>query len=220
MSQTVAEYLAETKASGAVSEEVFRAYANSDVSSYSSWAIWGKTTSDLTVFDVENEPWERLRSDVFIMGGNTGKLDKGKLTRFQNFHAEGHSPDGRLRTAVTGTLLEGAFLSDVVKDYPTADSGPLLKAIGAGDVDITKHVVGPLQEELRLLNSPEKLVLVLLGGTTVDVWDAVSPHLPADVTQRLTVLKGMRHHSANGTPRTSLETLLAAPVDDHRHVTV
>ena len=50
--QTVAEHLAETRASGAMTEEGFRAYAGSDVSNYSSWAIWGKTTSDLSVFDV------------------------------------------------------------------------------------------------------------------------------------------------------------------------
>lgn len=219
MTQTVAEYLAETKTSGAVTEEVFRAYADSDVSNYSSWAIWGKTTSDLTVFDVRDKPWERLRSDVFIMGGNTGKLGPEGLGKFQNFHAPAHRGDGSLRNTLTGSPLEGAFLTDVVKDYPTADSGPLLAAIADGDVNITEHVVDPLRAELRLLNSPENVVLVLLGGTTVSVWDAVSAQLPEDIADRLTVLKGLRHHSANRSPRPSLEALLAAPMSDHLHVT-
>ena len=218
--QTVAEHLAETRASGAMTEEGFRAYAGSDVSNYSSWAIWGKTTSDLRVFDVENKPWERLRSDVFFMGGNTGKLGPEGLGKFQNFHAQGHGGDGSLRNALAGGPVEGAYLTDIVKDYPTTDSGPLLKAIAAGDVDIPKHAVLPLQEELRLLNSPEKVTVILLGASTVEVWDAVSRHLPDDVASRLTVLKGVRHHSASGSPLETLTAVLAAPLNDSVHVTL
>ncbi|PYY64420.1 hypothetical protein DEJ30_08115 [Curtobacterium sp. MCPF17_003] len=219
MTQTVGERLAETKATGAVSEEVFRAYAASDVSNYSSWGIWGKTTSDLSVFYMENKPWERLRSDVFFMGGNTGKLGPEGLGKFQNFHAKGHGGDGSLRNALTGGLVEGAYLTDIVKDYPTTDSGPLLKAIAAGDVDVHKHVVEPLEEELRLVNSPEQVTIILLGGSTVNVWNAVSSYLPTEVARRLTILKGVRHHSASGSPLETLAAVLAAPLDAHVHVT-
>jgi hypothetical protein len=222
MTQTVTEYLAGTKTSGAVSEDVFRAYAGSDVSNYSSWGIWGETTSDLTVFDMENKPWERLRSDVYLMGGNTGKLGPEGLGKFQNFHAKGHGGDGSLRTALTGGPIEGAYLTDIVKDYPTTHSGPLLKAIGAGDANITEHVVEPLQEELRLLKCPDQVTVVLLGSSTVAVWDAVFRHLPDDVTRRLTMFKGVRHHSASGSPLETLTAMLTGPLDDHVrvHVTV
>jgi hypothetical protein len=220
MTQTVAEYLAGTKASGAVTEEVFRAYAGSDVSSYSSWGIWGKSTSDLTVFDLSNKPWDRLRSDVYFMGGNTGKLGPEGLVKFRNFHAKGHGGDGSLRTAMTGGPVEGTFLTDIVKGYPTAHSGPLLKAIATGDVNITERVAEPLQEELRLLNSPDQVTVVLLGDSTVAVWDAVSRHLPDGLTQRLTILKGVRHHSASGSPSETLTAVLAGPLDDHLHFTV
>lgn len=152
------------------------------------------------------------------MGGNTGKLGPEGLGKFENFHAKGHGGDGSLRNALAGGPLEGAYLTDIVKDYPTTDSGPLLKAIAAGDVDIHKHVVEPLQEELRLLNSPEKVTVILLGASTVEVWDAVSRHLPDDVASQLTVLKGVRHHSASGSPLETLTAVLAAPLNDNVHV--
>lgn len=219
MTQTVAEYLAETKASGAVSEELFRAYADSDVSKFSSWGIWGKTIGDLSVFDTEHKPWERLRSDVLLMGGNAGKSKDGKeLKKFENFHTAGHAPDGILRSALAGLPIEGAYLSDIVKGAPTKDAPELLRALSNGDVEFPSKVVGPLRAELEVLEMPERVLVILLGDKTVTVWDKVYPHLPPELASRLTVVTGVRHHSGGGSPRATLEALLADRLEDRIYV--
>jgi hypothetical protein len=219
MTQTVAEYLAETKANGAVSEQVFRAYADSDVSKFSSWGIWGKTVGDLSVFDTEHQPWERLRSDVVLMGGNAGKGKDGQeMKKFGNFHSAGHGPDGKLRSALAGLPFEGAFLSDIVKGAPTKGAPELLRAFRKNEVDFPSKVVGPLRAELDVLEMPERVLVILLGDETVTVWDTVYPHLPPELANRLTVVTGVRHHSGGASPRATLEALLADRLEDRIYV--
>jgi hypothetical protein len=217
MTQTVAEYLAETKASGTVSEEVFRAYADSDVSDYSSWGVWGKTTFHLTVFSPGNRPWEGLRSDVFLMGGNTGLLTNGALKKFANFHAEERPADSKLKQAVRETPLAGAFMSDIVKNAPTKNAGGLLEHIEAGEVSIVEQVVAPLQSELDLLQCPERVTVVVLGKDTVKVWDRVMSQreVPDELLTRLNVLTGLDHHTAFSNLKGQIQDLLHAPMQPH-----
>ena len=214
---TVAERLAESKAASGVSESAYRRFLDGDVSLWSSWALWGSETADLSVFDAENRPWERLRSDVFLMGGNTGLFGDGAMKRCGNFHTAGHPGDGKLRNTVPGTPFEGSFLTDVVKDFPTSDSGPLLRAIRSGDVDVQKHVVEPLELELDTVCAPDDVVVVLLGKGTVRVWDAVVSRgvFPSSLLNRLTVLAELPHHTAPVSFKTVLQEFLDAPLTPH-----
>lgn len=217
MASTLTEHLSQTKSTSGVSEAAYDAFLSGPVSKWASWAIWGDKVDDLSVFDIAGRPWERLRSDVLILGGNTGLVGDGEMKRCGNFHTAGHSPDGKLRNSLRGTPLEGAFLSDVVKDYPTKDSGPLKRDIKNGAFDIRAHVVDPLLDELELLGSPDEVIVLLLGKETVNVWDAVMSHdaVPQSLLSRLTVVTGLPHHSKAGALAQPVQDLLASPLQPH-----
>ena len=164
MSETLSEYL--TKSTVGISPEQFR-HGRVQLGGHASWAIWGENTYDLDCFEEANEPWTKVRNNVFLLGGNTGLFRDGRLTTFSNFHTEGHRGDAKLRNAIAGTLLEGAYLSDIVKDYPTTDSGSLIARMKAeiarNESFLNEKVFEPLVQERKLLGSPAGLVLVLLG---------------------------------------------------------
>lgn len=215
---SLAEHLSKTRKVGGLPETTYKAFLAEDASRWGSWAIWGESTGDLSVFDPFLRPWERLRSDVFVMGGNTGVVGKGGMPRSGNFHTPGHRPDGKLRNALSGTPLEGAFLSDVVKDYPTKDSAPLRRDIKNGVLDIVRHVVDPLEHELELLGSPQEVIVVLLGDETTKVWDTVMSHenVPHSLLDRLTVITGLPHHSKAAPLKEPVQELLMRPIQRHR----
>lgn len=197
MGESIAEYLTRTRAArGLVSQTQFTNSLN-HLRQHASWAVWGITTHDLTVFQ-KPQLWEQLRKDVFIFGGNTGKFRGGHTANFSNFHTPDHKGDERLRKAITGTPLEGAYLSDIVKNHPTRHSEALLEDIHADKVNIRTQVVQPLQQELNLLDAPDPTMLILLGMPgTAKVWDAVTNHpaFPASLTSRFRVVKGVQHHT-------------------------
>lgn len=142
----------------------------------SSWAVWGKTTFDLSIFDNAEAVVPRLRKDVVIMGANFGGTDNGshlQMQPFQNFHTKGHGPDTKLRNAVTGTALEGVFLSDLVKNYPTQYANKLAKEIFEPDFDLGGKVIEPFEAEQEALGLTEDTLFILMGANTVKVWDAL-----------------------------------------------
>ena len=196
---------------GLVSREVFESSGRL-LSSWSSWALWGATTYDLTVFEPATLPWDRLRCDIFLLGGNTGLFNGGKTTAYSNFHTRGHAGDTKLRRAVEGTPLSGAFMTDVIKDYPTADSSDLMKDIAAGRVDMTRSFVEPLMLEFETLNAPADAAIVLMGRGTETLWNTVTAHpsVPRGLVDDLQVYGGLDHYTT-GNFTEQIQDLLARP---------
>lgn len=196
MAETWDGYLRRTRsARGAVTEEQFDNSVE-HLSSFASWAVWGAETYDRTIFEA-GDLHLRLRKDVFLLGGNTGLFNGGRTASFSNFHTLGHGGDTKLKKAVVGTPLEGSYLSDIVKDYPTKGSGELLRDIEAGEVDVRAKVVDHLERELDLLGSPADTVVVLMGKGTSMVWDRVTAHpdFPASLAADLQIVRGIRHYT-------------------------
>lgn len=197
MSEMLSDHLRRSQlVRGRVTREEFED-SKTHLSRFASWAVWGAETSDPSVFD-EPRIWERLRKDVFLVGGNTGLFKGGRPAHFSNFHTKGHGGDTKLMRAIRGTALEGAYLTDVVKDYPTKDSGALVRDIKLGKVALQTHVIGHLQQELDLLGAPADLVLVLMGKGTATVWDTVAGHpdFPSDLVSNFKVVRGISHYTS------------------------
>jgi hypothetical protein len=184
------------------------------LSECASWAVWGEKTGDLTVFD-EPDVVSRLRKDVFLLGGNLGVSKGGRTSNFSNFHTAGHRGDTRLRKAITGTVLEGAYMTDVVKNYPTTDATKLQRAIRAGDLNIAAHVVGPLRDELDKLSPPSDVIFIVLGKGTAKVWDAVVSHPDFDSAAigGVRVVTDVPHYTAPVKFAEKIREVLARPLD-------
>ena len=212
MPETFGEYLQRTRIErGAVSKSQFE-LSLERLGGFASWALWGRDTHDLSVFE-EPRICDRLRRDVFLVGGNTGLFKDGRVEGFSNFHTRGHVGDTKLRKAVMGSPLEGAYLTDIVKDYPTRGAGELIRDIRSGHVSIPGQVVDRLQQELDVLKAPEGVVLVLMGIGTARVWDAVvqQDNFPATLRDRVRIVCGIRHYTHAGDFSGEIVKMLSAP---------
>ena len=77
----------------------------------SSFAIWGKTVSDMSVFDDQNEPWKQINDKYIIVALNPAGEIPGI---FENFHSQNKKhADERLMRGIQGTSLEGSFMTDL-----------------------------------------------------------------------------------------------------------
>lgn len=94
----------------------------------------------------------RLRKDIVLIGANFGLgKDGDDFASFQNFHSPTSGGDTKLRNGVRGTVLEGAFLTDLVKDYPTKYAGGLAKEIRSGALDTDRDVRSGFEAEQEAL---------------------------------------------------------------------
>lgn len=150
-----------------------------------SWALWGETTGDLSVFD-EGAAASRLRRDVVLIGANFGLGgDAGEFRPFQNFHASSSRGDTKLRRALTGTVLEGAFLTDLVKDYPTKYANGLAGAIRREELDVETFVAKGFRAEQAALGLDRDTLYVPIGGRTRELWDRLVQHGAIPEEQRV-----------------------------------
>lgn len=151
-----------------------------------SWAIWGATTGDLSIFEDSAAAAPLLRKDVVLIGANFGLGgDAGAFKPFQNFHARTSGGDTKLRKALTGTALEGAFLTDLVMDYGTKYADRLGAEIRAGALDIEKHVVAGFRAEQEALGLGPETLYIPIGGRTRELWDLLVDRGAIPAAQRV-----------------------------------
>lgn len=167
---TLRDQLASTRVSVSVTE--FQAAAALDPRQGASWALWGATTGDLSVFNDSTVAAPRLRKDVVLIGANFGLGgDAGAFKTFQNFHASNSGGDTKLRKALTGTVLEGAFLTDIVKDYATKYANGLAAEIKTGRLDVDRYVAAGFKAEQEALDIGPDALYIPVGGRTRELWD-------------------------------------------------
>lgn len=110
---------------------------------HTSWAVWTEkgeksksNVGDLSIFYEEDKlqkTLNKLNPDIVLAGlnGSLGdpETENGKVN-FANFHSDyASATDYKIRFAITGTPLEGAFMTDVVKEHYETDSKVLLKQL-------------------------------------------------------------------------------------------
>lgn len=167
----------------AVSEDEFEASKALPARYGASWAIWGEATDDLSVFDAFPP---NLRKDVVLIGANPGTGgDGGDFTPFKNFHAKKSRGDSKLKNALRGTPLEGAFLTDLVKNYSSKYATGLKHAIRTGELDAQKYVAEGFRAEQEAVGLNEQTLYIPMGAKTRELWDFLVAQKVIPETQRV-----------------------------------
>jgi hypothetical protein len=128
----------------------------------SSWAIYADKTDreksameDISFFD-KSSILDRLKPNIVLVGLNISK----RIDRvFGNFHPTSSSAqDYKIRHAVKNSVFEGAYMTDIIKDFEQKNSGKLMKYLSANK-DFEKDNVVKFEEELRDIGSTEPIII-------------------------------------------------------------
>ena len=163
---------------------------------YASWAVWdppsGMPKSNMCNMDVLDERLnpallETLNPGVVMIGLNVASRSLWRQA-FRNFHDP--SPlanDFKIRFAFTDTEFWGAYMTDVIKDFPETVSGRLLHYLKAHP-EIVPRQVDTLRAELADLARPKPVILAFGGAAHA----LLQRHLTPD---DYSLLIGLTHYS-------------------------
>jgi len=106
--------------------------------SYASWAVWAdpgekakSNVGELSVLDPDRNPQllDRLRSDTVMVALNFSQ-PLSEAPPFHNFHSSSVSAhDFKIRHAFTNTLYYGAYMTDIIKNFPMLKSSDVRKRL-------------------------------------------------------------------------------------------
>lgn len=140
----------------------------------SSWAIWGKINpmkpkenmGDISFFEDPNkELLKKLNPNIVLVGLN---ISQGVPRKFGNFHPNYSSgQDYKTRYAVVDTIFEGAYMTDIIKDFSEKVSGKMMKYLKENK-DFEIENVKSFEEELKDIGS-DNPVLIALGNDTYKI---------------------------------------------------
>ena len=88
------------------------------LSEAASWAIWDK--KDINNLEIIEENTEKLKGGIVFIGLNCS-AGVPNWKNWQNFHCDGFG-DRRLRDLLSGTRYEGAYMTDIIKNYNNPDA--------------------------------------------------------------------------------------------------
>jgi hypothetical protein len=137
---------------------------------HSSWAVW-KTAGpdespkahvgDRSVLnpDANVELLDVLNPAIVMVGLNASSRE-GNGEAWGNFHdGDPNANDFKLRFALEGTWLWGAYMTDVLVNFPETDSGKVLAYTKANPDEVAKQL-DRFEEELHDLGTSNPLVIV------------------------------------------------------------
>ena len=98
---------------------------------WGSWAVWADEgdkpkshVGDLSIFD-NDQVLRTLNSEVVLVGLNISRNDIA--CPWANFHSsKPKAQEYKLRYALKGTPLWGAYMTDIIKDFDELDSGKVM----------------------------------------------------------------------------------------------
>ena len=138
-----------------------------------SWAIWaeeGETPKsnigDLSVFDVAKNKvlLNTLNPNVILVGLNFAHVVEEKDAHpFHNFHNGGaHATDFKLRYGLRNTPLWGAYMTDIIKDFPERESDNVVSYLSKHK-KLEETNVDRFREEISDLGTVNPTI-VAIGG--------------------------------------------------------
>ena len=136
---------------------------------HSSWAVWAdegdkysSNMEDLSIFD-EETILDVLNPNIVLVGySHSADGEIKSMKSFENFHSSG--PIYKLRFALKGTPLWGAYMTDIIKTIAHAKI-PEVEKILKENPGEEEHNIDLFLEELKELKV-EKPILVALGADT------------------------------------------------------
>ena len=147
--------------------------------SYASWAVWANgqekpkdKIGDLSIFDPVSNPdlLGQLNPNIILLGLNISRPIENPLGNFHD--ARSSAMDYKIRYALTGTLLWGAYMTDTIKDFEQKISGKVRDFLRANP-RIALENIGRLKLEIADLKTTRP-VLIAFGR---DSYDIVSRHM-------------------------------------------
>jgi hypothetical protein len=143
---------------------------------HASFAIWSNPESknkamvgDLSVFEGEAliGTLPQLHTRYILIGLNVSRsLIRGD---FANFHDDSrYSQDYKLRYALNGSALWGAYITDIFKDLEEVDSRKIMKFVNENNGVVEKHIES-LRVEIIDAARDEKPKIIAMGGASYRV---------------------------------------------------
>jgi hypothetical protein len=141
-----------------------------------SWAVWAKAgekpksnISDMSVLDVNlnSSVLDLVTTDVVMVALNFAR--EVAFTRpFMNFHdANPHGQDYKIRYAFEGTEFYGAYMTDIIKDFPMLSSSDVLRHL-KNNPSVVPYQIESFREELKFIGS-HKPILLAFGADTFKI---------------------------------------------------
>lgn len=162
-----------------------------------SWAIWDRAgskpksnISNMQIFDVIKNPstLEILHTDVVMVALNFAREVK-MSEPFLNFHdSNPHGQDYKIRFAFEETIFYGAYMTDIIKDFPMLSSKDVLKHLKGKPHEITNQV-NLFKEELNFIGAVKPIILAF--GR--DTYNILSKHLAKSEYSELIALTHYSH---------------------------
>ena len=141
----------------------------------SSWAIWSRmqdtntsNMEDLSFFDDKNICKE-LNPEIVMVGLNISEPLSDKS--FSNFHGAGGGAY-KLRYGLKDTPYWGAYLTDIIKDFPEAESNKAMSFLRKNPDIVDKNIVTFLKE-IKDLGS-ENPKIFAFGNDAYNILDSIS----------------------------------------------
>jgi len=142
----------------------------------SSWALWkdkdeqGKEKSNMGDTSIFETSVDSLNPNVVFVGLN---ISKKIIEPFGNFHPNySTAHDYKIRYAVKDTLFQGAYMTDIIKDFEEKISGNVIKYINQNK-EFLKENIKSFEEELEFIGSNEP-ILIAFGN---DCYKILNKHL-------------------------------------------
>ncbi|WP_127470956.1 DUF2972 domain-containing protein [Thiomicrorhabdus aquaedulcis] len=143
-----------------------------------SWAVWAKAgnkpksnISDMSIFDLKNNPslLDNLKTDTVMVALNFSRV-VNMPEPFLNFHdSNPHGQDYKIRFALDDTDYLGAYMTDIIKDFPMLSSKDVLKHLKQNP-HVIKEQINGFREELKFIQS-NKPKIIAFGKDTFNILD-------------------------------------------------
>ncbi|MBN1906963.1 MAG: hypothetical protein JW927_17930 [Deltaproteobacteria bacterium] len=141
-----------------------------------SWAVWAKpgnkpksNIEDMRVLDPVLNPslLETINTDVVMVALNFSR-EVGYKIPFMNFHSNySYAQDYKIRYAFEGTSFYGAYMTDIIKDFPKLLSKEVLIFLRDNPNEIRTQM-NRFREEMTFIKS-ERPSILAFGKQTYDI---------------------------------------------------
>lgn len=158
-----------------ISIQLFQAIAKK-YGHVASWAVWAKAgrkpksnIADMSVLDpiVNPKLLETIRTDAVMVALNFSR-EVAWEKPFMNFHdPHPYAQDYKLRYAFEGTAFYGAYMTDIIKDFPMLSSHDVIKHLQDNPSEVRTQV-DRFREEMGFIKSRCPTILAF-GKQTYDI---------------------------------------------------
>ena len=129
---------------------------------HASWAVWvneGDTPTsnmgDLSIFE-KDEILLKLNPNIILVGLNLS-VSGVVLNPFQNFHGSGGGAY-KIRYGLKDTDLWGAYMTDIIKDFPERESSNVMSYLSNNPSVVDKNIVS-FKEELKDIGASNPIII-------------------------------------------------------------